>query len=561
MKRLQKQIPKQLKTPFGMLFLLILISIPFLLNNCIKMKPADSLIYNARIYTVDSLFSVSEAMMLKDGSILAVGTEKELRRKYKPAEEFDMDGKNIYPGFIDAHCHFTGYGLSLNQVELSGTSSPMELLQKVKDFALQNPQGWITGRGWDQNDWEKQEFPDRSLLDTVFPDRPVVLFRIDGHAALANAKALEIAGITNLSTINGGEFRKRNNRLTGILVDNAIEEVRKHIPLPSAEEMKNGLLKAQENCFAVGLTSVQDAGLDAATIKLIGKLQKEESLKMRIYAMLNPDETSINEIMKAGILKTEKLNVRSLKLYADGALGSRGALLIRDYSDSPGSRGLFVTPPEELKRLSQLAFENGYQVCIHCIGDSAVRTVLELYTSILKDTNDLRWRIEHAQVIDPADVEKFGKFNIVPSVQTTHATSDMYWAEKRLGARIHNAYMYRTLLMQNGWLPNGSDFPVENINPILGFYAAVARKDLSGFPEEGFMKEQSLTREDALKAMTIWAARAAFEEDEKGSLETGKLADFVVLDRDIMEVPENSIHQARVLSTWVSGSRVFQLKE
>jgi predicted amidohydrolase YtcJ len=537
------------------LILLTFITITF--STCSTMEKADIIFINARIYAVDSVFSIHEAMALKNGKILYAGSNAEVQKKYSSANVTDLAGQYVYPGFIDAHCHFVGYGLSLDEVDLRGTSSFEEILERVKAYATENTEGWISGRGWDQNDWKIKEFPTRKELDLLYPERPVILYRIDGHAALANAKALEIAGVSLSAKVEGGEFRKEKGQLTGILVDNAIEYVRKHIPPPSERKLRNGILAAQKNCFSVGLTSVHDAGLDASVIQLLDSMHSQGDLKMRVYAMLNPGEANIETFMKKGPYKTDYLNVRSLKLYADGALGSRGALLLAPYTDALNTSGLFVMHPDFIAEMSELASQNNYQVCTHCIGDSAVRTVLNIYEKTLKGKNDKRWRIEHAQIVHPADFEKFGGNSIIPSIQTTHATSDMYWAEGRLGPRIANAYPYARLLAQNGWLPNGSDFPVEDINPVYGFYAAVARKDHKGFPENGFEKKDALSRQDALRAMTIWAAKAAFEEYEKGSLEAGKFADFVILNRDIMSVSEEEIIKARVTSTWISGQEVF----
>ena len=346
--------------------------------------------------------------------------------------------------------------------------------------------------------------------------------------------------------------------LTGVLIDNAMGLVSKVIPPPAEEEEIQSLLQAQKNCFEVGLTSVFDAGLDKRTIGLIDSLQMTGKLKIRMYAMLSPTEENFKKYMFQGVYQTDKLTVRSVKLYADGALGSRGAKLLKPYTDDPGKAGLLVSDPEWLKEICQKAFDNGYQVNTHCIGDSANRLMLTIYGSLLKGKNDSRWRIEHAQVVAPPDFDLFGKFNIIPSIQTTHATSDMYWAKDRLGQeRVKGAYAYHQLLEENGWLPNGSDFPVEDINPLYGFYAGVARKDLSGYPEEGFQMENALTREEALKAMTIWAAKSGFEENRSGSLERGKFADFVVMKEDLMHCDIDQVPKIKILKTFVQGEEVF----
>lgn len=525
---------------------------------CMKKEPADLIVINAKVYTVDSLFSLAEAFAVKDKKFIAAGSTKKITKSFTAPVILDASGKTIFPGFIDAHCHLFEYGQDLGKVDLVGTASFGEILERLKNFKGNEDQVWLLGSGWDQNDWVTKEFPDREKLDLLFPDKPVMLTRIDGHAALVNKKALDMAGINMSSKIEGGEFEKKNGRLTGMLIDAAIGYVTSLIPKPGKEEIESSLSAAQENCFAVGLTSVHDAGLGWDIIQTLLEMNKKGSLKIRIYAMLSPGEENIRNVIRKGIFHDEHLHIRSIKLFADGALGSRGAWLSEPYSDQPGTTGLMVNPQEYLTRMCALADSAGFQVCTHCIGDAANHEVLEIYSRFLDENNDKRWRIEHAQVIAGEDFGKFGKYNIIPSVQTSHATSDMYWAPDRLGSeRIKNAYAYKRLLEQNGWIPNGSDFPVENINPLYGFYAAVSRKDRQLYPENGFQPGDALSRTEALKAMTIWAARAAFEEKEKGSIEPGKYADFVVCDGDIMNFPEEKIFKVKVEKTFISGEKVF----
>jgi len=525
-------------------------------------QQSDLILYNGIINTVDPQLYVTGAMAVRDGRILAVGPEKEITRRYSSVERVDLEGKYVYPGLIDAHCHFLAYARNLLNADLAGTGSFEEILGILRARQENQPSEWIQGRGWDQNDWKVREFPTRELLDRAFPDHPVFLKRIDGHAALANSEALKRAGIDETTKVEGGSLIRKNGKLTGVLIDNAIGLVERIIPEPGEQSVINAILQAQENCFKVGLTSVQEAGLAFRDIDLIDSLQKAGSLKIRIYAMLAPGEENYKHYMYRGIYRTERLEVRSIKLYADGALGSRGALLLEPYSDDPGNRGLPVSEPGFLRHQCALALEYGYQVNTHCIGDSANRMILDLYAGFLKGRNDLRWRIEHAQVVNPADFRKFGDNSIIPSIQSTHATSDMYWAEERLGPeRIKGAYAYRQLMQENGWLPNGSDFPVESINPVYGFYALCTRKDLKGYPDLGFRPENALSREDALRAITIWAARAAFEEKDKGSLEAGKMADFVVTDRDLLNIPENEMPGTSILQTWLAGERVYSLEQ
>jgi predicted amidohydrolase YtcJ len=519
---------------------------------------ADLILTNGTVYTVDDQFSIAEAVAIKDHRIIAVGTTKEILNVFRSKKVRDLKGAFVYPGWIDAHCHFFGYGMNLNTADLTGTGSVEEILDVLKAYQEKNPGAWITGRGWDQNDWEEKEFPDRTMLDRYFPHTPVVLRRIDGHAAWVNSVALEMAGVTADTKVEGGTVLLSEGKPSGILVDNAIGLVASMIPPPSEAEMIVALQQAEKNCFSVGLTSVNDAGLPARVVQLIDSLQKAGLLKIRMNTWLSPSEENFTRFVEKGPYQTEYLSVNTIKLFTDGALGSRGARMIEPYSDDPGNSGLFVTPLEEIEMLCRRAYQNNFAVATHCIGDAANRETLKIYASVLGGENDRRWRIEHAQIIHPDDFHYFGDYDIIPSVQTTHATSDMYWAEQRVGKeRIKGAYAYRQLLEENGWMPNGSDFPVEQINPLFGFYAGVVRKDQSGFPENGFQVENSITREQALRAMTIWAARAGFEEDLKGSIEPGKLADLVVTGTDLMSAPDSELFRIRVQSTYSGGELVF----
>ena len=542
-----------------MMYRIIPILTLFILTSCqMKKEKVDLLVKDATIYTVDEEFSIVEAFVVRDHRIQDTGSAAEMEKKYSPGNVLSLSGKYVYPGWIDAHCHFIGYGISLNQVDLAGTGSVEEILERCKQFADHYTGTWITGRGWDQNDWEVQAFPEKELLDQLFPDRPVLLKRVDGHAAWANSKALELAGLNADTKIAGGEVLLKDGDPTGILIDNAIDLVEQVIPKPSDDELVTGILNAQENCFAVGLTSVSDAGLSAHRVQLIDSLQKEGLLKMRINAWLEPSVSNTETYITRGPLRNDHLTIGTIKLYADGALGSRGARMLEDYADDPGNKGLYLMDPDTLKAWCKVALDNNYQVATHCIGDAANRTMLQIYSDLLEQDNDRRWRIEHAQIIHPDDFQAFGAYSIVPSVQTTHATSDMYWAESRLGPkRMDGAYAYKTLLDQLGWIPNGSDFPVESIHPLYGFYAAVSRKDQNGYPEEGFRMDEALSREEAMRAMTIWAAKASFEEELKGSLEAGKLADFVVTGEDIMTMEEINIPKTPVLLTYSGGEKVY----
>ncbi|HUN04262.1 MAG TPA: amidohydrolase [Niabella sp.] len=529
-------------------------------GSCQFQNRADLLVYNAAIYTGDAAFSVAEAMVIKDGKIVETGKLSDLEKKYTAKEKLNVEGKFIYPGFIDAHAHFVGYALGLQKLDLVGTNSWEEILEKCKhrDREL-GADEWLVGRGWDQNDWQVKNFPSNEKLNELFPDRPVYLTRIDGHAAIANAKALELAEVKPGDDIEGGTFETKNGKLTGVLIDNAMNTVAGVIPQADKQQLEEALSVAQKNCFAVGLTTIVDAGLDHETIELIDTLQKEGKLKMRIFAMLSDSKKNYDWLKTRGKIKTDFLNVRAFKVYGDGALGSRGACLLQDYSDRPGWRGFLLSSIAHFDSVAKVIAENEWQMCTHAIGDSGNRTMLTIYSKYLKGKNDKRWRIEHAQVINRDDFHYFGDNNIIPSVQPTHATSDMYWAGQRLGlVRVKGAYAYRQLLGQNGWIALGTDFPVEDISTFKTFFAAVARKDAKGFPEGGFQPENALSREQTLRGMTIWAAKANFEEQEKGSLEKGKTADFIILDKDIMQTSENELLGIQTLKTFVGGQLVYE---
>ncbi len=551
---------KQLKGAISpLLFILCFV---FMMSGCgYKEEPADLVVHNARIYTVDTDMSVKEAMAIKNGKIQELGAERAIMNKYSAERTVDAKQNPIYPGFIDAHAHFLGYGRDLQKADLVGAESYQEVLGRVKDHAEKVPEGWIEGSGWDHNEWKEKEFPTRGPLDSLFPDRPVLLERVDGHAALVNGKALEMAGISGDTSVTGGNVRTEKGKPTGILIDNAIDLVRSEMPEFSERRTRKALLEAQADCFKEGLTTVVDAGLSKRAVMLIDTLHREGPLKIRLYAMLSDTKENFDHFLERGPYKTERLNVRSFKFYADGALGSRGACLLEPYSDVEDSAqyGFLLRDPEYYRMQARKMIEHGFQMNTHCIGDSANRLLLDIYGNVLEGTNDKRWRIEHAQIVHEKDLDKFGKYNIIPSVQPTHATSDMKWADERLGSdRLGNAYALKELLDQNGMIPLGTDFPVEGIDPLKTFYAAVFRKNETGGPDGGFQPENALTREEALRGMTIWAAMANFEEGEKGSLEEGKFADFVILDQDIMKVPEEQVLNTEVVATYVNGEELYR---
>jgi len=515
-------------------------------------KLADLIVTNANIYTVDDDFTTVEAFAVKDGKFIAVGSSEEVTSKYQSDSLIDAKGQTITPGFIDAHCHFLGLGYNQQAVNLVGTKSFEQVVKRVVDFQNENNRDFITGRGWDQNDWDDKNFPNKKLLDKLYPDTPIALTRIDGHALLCNQAALDLGSVTVNSQIEGGEVVVENGELTGVLVDNAETLVMDHWPKPTRNDMVQALMDSQKLCFDLGLTTVDDAGLNQNAIEVIDSLHNSGDLKMRIYAMVSHSPENLDYFLDKGIIKTDRLNVRSFKFYADGALGSRGAMLKEPYSDKPGHLGLMVTDLETLKQSAERIAQSKYQMNTHAIGDSANLAVLNIYNKVLEGKNDRRWRVEHAQIVSENDFNLYK--NVMPSVQPTHATSDMYWAEDRVGAdRVKGAYAYKKLLNAYGKVALGTDFPVEQVSPFLTFYAAVARQDLEQFPESGFQMENALTREEALKGMTIWAAYSNFEENEKGSIEEGKFADFIILDANIMKVSASEIPNIKVKQTFVNG--------
>lgn len=529
-----------------------------MLEGCITKTPVDLIVHNAKIYTVDENFTIVEAMAVQEGKIVAMGKENQILNKYSAEEMYDAQSQVVFPGFIDAHCHFLGYGLLLSQVQLADCKSFDEVVERCKKHTPQN--GWIVGMGWNNEKWKDKQFPVREKLDEVFPDTPVLLRRIDGHAALANSKALELAEIDRETLVSGGQILKDENGLTGVLVDKAVDLVLNKIPSPSVDEKKRALLAAQRNCLSVGLTTVDDAGLDREDVELIEKLHKTGELKIRIYAMLKDTKENFDYYLNTvgEPYRTERLTVNAFKFYGDGAMGSSGACLLQAYADQEGYFGTLLNDTAYFKKYAQLLYDKGFQMCTHAIGDATVRTFLNIYGEVLKGTNDRRWRIEHAQLVAPEDFPLFAKYTIVPSVQPTHATSDFSWIELKLGKkRMPYGYAYKKLLQQNGWIALGTDFPIEDINPITTFYASVARKNKDGLPKNGFQIENALTREETIRGMTIWAALANFEEQEKGSLELGKNADFVVLNQDLMQINEDELLNTKVIATFVGGEKLY----
>ena len=531
-----------------------LLFLALVLTSC--SEQVDLIVYNAEVYTVDVNNNKVTSFAVKDGKFIYVGDDS-VTSKYSSSNIINAEGLPVYPGFIDSHAHFYNLGFFNDQVNLKETKSFEEVLKRVMEFNNSNDKDFIIGRGWDQNDWVNKSFPTNKLLNEEFPDKAIVLRRIDGHAYLVNDFALNLAGIDKSSNIEGGEFVKSNGKLTGVLIDNAMRLIDDIIPDPTKEESVKALISAQEIAFENGLTTIAEAGISREQIELIDSLQKEGVLKIKIYAMIENNPEDVDYYLEQGTYKTDKLNVRSVKVYADGALGSRGASMIDEYSDRRGYFGIIRTPIDSINNLAFKLAGTKFQMNTHAIGDNANRIVLNAYRDALFNYRDPRWRVEHAQVINENDIDFFN-YKIIPSVQPTHATSDMYWLYDRVGKKRANlAYAYKELLTRSKIIAFGTDFPVEDISPIMTFYSAVARKDIDGFPNDGFQMENSLNRSDALYAMTIFGAYANFEENEKGSIEVGKSADFIILDNDIILSEENRIPLTNTVATFIDGELVF----
>ncbi|MBI1788314.1 MAG: amidohydrolase [Acidobacteria bacterium] len=523
-------------------------------------QPADLAVTGARIYTLDPARPHASAMAVKDGKILAVADD--VARHIGPATRvIDAKGAAVIPGLIDSHVHLRNFGESLELLELRALNSEQKIAELVGQAARERKPGeWIRGRGWDQTTFPDKQFPTAASLSAAAPHNPVYLTRVDGHAGWVNQKALE-SGDVNRATPDppGGKIlRDKDGRPTGILIDRAQNLVRAHIPSSTAEQTRRYLLRAARECARLGLTSVHDAGTGAEELAAMRALNAERQFPVRVYAMIGGAGVLWKRYLERGPETGERLTVRSIKLVADGALGSRGAALLEPYSDDPGNTGLLITGREEIERVAREAVGRGFQVNTHAIGDRANRAVLEAYGAALGGPNDRRFRVEHAQVVSLRDIPLFAKYSVIASMQATHATSDMRWAEARVGPeRVLGAYAWQRFLKLGVVVANGSDFPVEEPNPLWGFYAAVTRQDREGSPPDGWFPSQRMSREEALKSWTLDGAYAAFEENTKGSLEPGKLADFAVLSGDIMKIPPPEILKTRVTMTVLGGEVVY----
>jgi predicted amidohydrolase YtcJ len=519
-------------------FSLILLLTALFFSACVKESKVevDLIVTDAKIHTLDSDFSVVEALAIKNGKVVAVGTEENIYKLYQSSETTAINGAYIYPGFNDAHAHFVGYARGLRKVNLMGTISWADALARVVDFQNKYPSDYIIGRGWDQNDWEDKSYPHRSSLDSLFPETPVYLSRIDGHAAIINTAALRQAGLTGDETLVGGTLLQDAEGFTGILIDNATDLI--ELPAMDVALQKEALLEAQANLFAKGVTSLTDAGLLAADIELLRSLYAHASLQIRVNAMVSDDSASLAQYLKAPI-ETPTLRVKSAKFYLDGALGSRGALLLAPYSDDTINYGLQLKEASYFKMMADSLAQLGWQMCIHGIGDSANRLAIDIYSQALEGLDDRRWRIEHAQIVHPADQKRMVEAGIIPSIQPTHAYSSQSFL--KLGVK----------------LPLGTDFPVEAINPLYTLRSAYLRVDANGFPPKGFRAEEALSFEDAIRGMTEWGAYASFEEKQKGTLEAGKYADFVIFDKDLSTLSAQEMSNLEVQATYLNGVEVY----
>lgn len=529
------------------------------LSGCYKGKSVDLVIHNAKIHTMNEHNTIVEAMAIKDGIIIETGPERQILNKYTSKKEIDAGGRDIYPGFTDAHGHIISLAKKKLGVDLIGTRSYDELLVRLEKYNQRKNRKFIIGRGWDQSLWNQTEMPTNEKINLLFPDKPVCLFRIDGHAILVNDAFLQKVNITPQTIVDGGINTVKNGRCTGLLIDNAMNAVLSLIPPYSKSEMKKTILSIQNDLFQYGITGVHEAGIEYDEMRLFRELVDSKKLTLNLYAMLLPTKKNIAFAKKNGIFRDHNLSIRSFKVFGDGALGSHGAFLKQEYNDQHNHFGMLTTTHQDLKRIALICELTGYQMNCHAIGDSTNHLILDLYKTIYETNRDHRWRIEHAQIIDPKDFKFFSQYGVFPSVQPTHAVSDQRWVESRLGKkRLAGAYAYNTLLRQTGMIAIGTDFPVEQINPFLTIHAAVQRKDQDNFPNSGFLINEAISFNNCIKGMTIWPAFASFQEKELGTLEKGKHATFAIFEKPVISSSEFKNNYAYM--TFIKGQKVYSIE-
>lgn len=536
--------------------LLIYLFSTVLLSSCFKGQEVDLIIHNAQIHSLNRYDHIFEAMAIKDGVILELGPEREILNKYR-GKSIDAQSKHIYPSFTDAHGHLFWSAEKRLTCDLTGSASMNELINRLEKYqALYNPKV-IIGRGWDQSLWANKDLPNNEKLNTIFPDIPVILYRVDEHAVLANDAALQKAQIGNLTAVSGGEILKNGSgQLTGIVLDNAIDLFKKVLPKTSSKDIKRAIIEIQEELLEFGITDVHEAGITLDQLEILKELEHDGKLKITVYAMLFPGKKEVAFAKNEGFYESAHLLVRSFKVIGDGALGSRGACLIHPYHDAPHTHGFMLSSLDSIRKVADIAINTGYQMNVHCIGDSTNRSVLKMMVDVTAANKDHRWRIEHAQVVNPNDLHFFDGTGIIPSVQPTHAVTDMRFAADRLGKeREKHAYIYKTLLDKAKLLAIGTDFPVELYNPFLTFQAAVKRQNADHQPKAGYQMQEAISAADCLKGMTIWAALASFQEHIKGSLEPQKHANFIILNTPLEDYSDFTKNY--VLRTFIKGEEVF----
>lgn len=546
----EKKIKIMIKQVFHLVLLVVVLS------SCMKGQKVDLIIHNAVIHSMDEKLTTYEAMAIKDGIIVELGPERQILNKYATEKSIDAGGKDIYPGFTDAHVHLVLGAKQRMGVDLSQSKSFNQLLMDVEIYQQRNHDKIIVGHGWNEGAWRISELPTNERLNELFPNVPVCLFRNDGHTALINDAMMRLAKISADHVFEGGELLLKDGKPTGIVTDAVMDRVKEFLPKYTLEQLEEKIIDIQNELLMYGITNVHDAGLELEEVKLFQKMIDQGRLKLNVYGMLLPTEENITFAKKNGIFEYKNLSIRSFKLFADGSLGGRGALLSQPYADDVHTSGHATVTQEQLTNMVQLCKDLSYQLNTHAIGDAAVKIVLEAYASVRDINPDHRWRIEHAQIINPADLPLFAQYGVFPSVQPSHAVSDYLFAEKRLGAnRLQHAYAYQSLLANTGMMAIGTDFPIESMNPFKTIYAACARKNEKEEPHAGFHIGEALTLDDCLRGMTVWSAFAGFQEDRLGKLEVGMDATFAIFER---KVSVGSYYQPNFsLHTFIKGVEVY----